>query len=259
MKHLKALAVTLLFGCALVAAPAAVWAEGIDVTPLSWDFGEVEVGAAQTHVFTITSTDTTPLTVYVVLLTPDMIHVCQPSPSVPPVDEVPCDFEITSAPPWPAIVPGGTSVAVEVAYTPSDVGLDEVLLYIVSDDSSGQGELMLPLTGSGVSAAEDPAELMAALLDFFDDSVAAGTLWGVGPGRSAEHRLRAYRTMLVIASILIDKEADRLACFALRVVREKADGAPWPPDFVDGPAREELVMRIEGVREALDCHACAGP
>ena len=252
MKYFKALAVGLLFSGAIVAAPAVVWAEEISVTPSSWNFGEVEVGASGSATFTASSGGPTAVWIYLVQVTPDGTdtQVCG-------VD-VACDFSITSAPGLPLELPAGESVKLDVKFAPSAAGPSEAYLNIVTNDADGEDDLFIHLTGVGVEPpSDDPADMMAALLDFFDESVAAGMLRGIGPGRSAEHRLHAYRMMLVTAAFLIDKDADLLACFALRVVRDKAEGAPRPPDFVDGPAREELVTQIDGVRDALGCSACA--
>ena len=250
MKYFKALAVGLLLSGALVAAPAAVWAENISVSPLSFDFGEVDVGASSdVKTLHASSLGPTAVWIYLVQITPDATDalICGE-------DGVTCDFSITSAPALPLELPAGESVEVGVKFTPSATGSHEAYLNIVSNDADGEDDLFLPLTGVGVEPEpNDPAAMMAALLDFFDESVAAGMLSGIGPGRSAEHRLDAYRMMLVTTANLIDGEADLLACSELQVVRHKADGAPRPPDFVDGPAREELLTRINGVREALGC------
>ena len=253
MKYFKALAVGLLFSGAIVAAPAAVCAEEISVTPSSWNFGEVEVGASRSVTFNASSLGPTAVWIYLVQVTPDGTDelICG--------EDVTCDFSVTSTPGLPLELPAGESIEVGVDFAPSAAGPSEAYLNIVSNDAGGQDDLFIHLTGVGVEPepSDDPAVMMAALLEVFDESVAAGTLWGIGPGRSAGHRLDAYRMMLVTAATLIDNEADLLACFALRVVRDKADGAPRPPDFVDGPAREELVTRIDGVRDALGCSVCA--
>lgn len=251
MKYFKALAVGLLFSGAIVAAPAVVWAEEISVTPESWDFGEVQVGASGSATFTASSGGPTAVWIYLVQVTPDGTDalICG--------EDVTCAFSITAAPGLPLELPAGESVNLDVKFAPSAAGPSEAYLNIVTNDAYGEDDLFIHLTGVGVEPpSDDPADMMAALLDFFDESVAAGMLRGIGPGRSAGYRLHAYRMMLVTAAFLIDKDADRLACFALRVIRDNADGAPRPPDFVDGPARGELVTRIDAVRDALGCSAC---
>jgi hypothetical protein len=252
MKYFRALAVGLLFSGAIVAAPAAVRAEDVSITPSSWNFGEVEIGASSSVTFNASSLGPTAVWIYLVQVTPDGTDalVCG--------EDVSCDFSITSAPGLPLELPAGESVNMDVTFAPSAAGPSEAYLNIVTNDAGGEDDLFIHLTGVGVEPepSDDPAAMMAALLDFFDESVAAGMLSGIGPGRSAEHRLDAYRVMLVITANLIDRKANLLACFALQVVRNKADGAPRPPDFVDGPAREGLVARIDGVRDALGCSAC---
>ena len=250
MKHLETLATVALLAATIFASPTGARAEDLSVDPSSWDFGEVAVGKSVARSFTITSIGTSDVSVYLLLLTPDEIYS-------PPTcgEDVECDFAITSSPGLPVILPPGTATVVEVTFTPSAIGSAEVFLYIRSNDTYPPPGVIafLPLTGVGVEPSPDPADLMTDLLEFFGDAVDAGTVWGVGPGSSARHRLDAFRHQLIEAASLIDHNAEWSACIALQAARAKADGESRPPDFVAGPAVGELVTRIDEVRDALGC------
>lgn len=93
---------------------------------------------------------------------------------------------------------------------------------------------------------EDPEEPVRTpcedLIAFFDEAVAAGTLQGNGPGRSANGRRGAFRHMLEDVCELLDAGLLDEACSKLNVVHRKCDGDDG--DFVAGEATEELRSRI---------------
>ena len=92
-----------------------------------------------------------------------------------------------------------------------------------------------------------------AILTFFDDSVADGSLEGDGPGKSAEGRLYALRNMLEMASDLINIDDIEGACLQLNAVIGKCDGYLRPKDFVTGEAVTELYNMILELMEKLEC------
>jgi hypothetical protein len=65
----KMMVLVLVLGYMFILSPPQVAAQGIDVDPLSWDFGDVVVGNLETTTFTISPTDPMPLTVESVLFT----------------------------------------------------------------------------------------------------------------------------------------------------------------------------------------------
>lgn len=249
MKHLSTLATVALLTAAMLASPTAARAEDLSIDPSSWDYGEVALGTPSTHSFTFTSIGVSAVWIYLVQVTPGE------SEAVVCGTDVACDFAITSSPRLPIELPPGENVVVEVTFTPSAIGSGQAFLEVVSNDSVPPPGVIsyLPLAGVGVEPGPDPAALMTDLLEFFGDAVDAGTLWGVGPGSSARHRLDAFRSQLIEAAGLIDRNADASACIVLQAARAKADGEPRPPDFVAGPATDELVTRIDDVRAALGC------
>ncbi len=249
MKHLKTLATVALLTATMLASPTAARAEDLSMDPSSWDYGEVVLGASSTHSFTLSSIGVSPVWIYLFQVTPGK------SEAVVCGTDVACDFAITSSPITPIELPPGEEVIVDVTFTPSTIGPGQAFLEVVSNDSVPPPGVMsyLPLTGVGVEASPDPAALMTDLLDFFGDAVDVGTVWGIGPGSSARHRLDAFRSQLVAAALLIDGNADGSACAVLQAARAKADGELRPPDFVAGPATGELVTRINDVMAALGC------
>lgn len=92
-----------------------------------------------------------------------------------------------------------------------------------------------------------------AILDFFDESVADVTLFGIGPGRSANGRLNALRNMLEMAGDLINIPDIEGACGQLKAALKKCDGERKPPDFVAGPAASELYTMITELMAELGC------
>ncbi|MGE0826292.1 MAG: choice-of-anchor Q domain-containing protein [Candidatus Binatia bacterium] len=99
----------------------------------------------------------------------------------------------------------------------------------------------------------DTAVTTAALLLFFDQSVADGTLQGVGSGSLARLRLKAMRLMLVVADELVERNRIRLACAELQLAYQLTDGQGRPNDLVTGPAAQKLAFLITTVRETLGC------
>ncbi len=249
MKHIKTAVAVALLTAAMLATTTAARAEDLSVDPSSWDYGEVALGTSSTHSFTFSSIGVSAVWIYLLQVTPGKTEelVCG--------QDVACDFAITLSPRLPREMPPGEEVIVEVTFTPSTIGSGQAFLEVVSNDTVPPPGVIsyLPLTGVGVAASPDPAALMTDLLDFFGDAVDAGTLWGVGPGSSAPHRLDAFRAQLIEAAFLIDSDADRSACIVLQAARAKADGELRPPDFVAGPATGELATRIDAVMAALGC------
>jgi hypothetical protein len=92
-----------------------------------------------------------------------------------------------------------------------------------------------------------------AILTFFDDSVADGTLTGDGPGNSANGRLNALRNMLEMAGDLIAIDDIEGACGQLKAASMKCDGTSPPSDFVSGDSAEDLYDMILDLMTELGC------
>jgi hypothetical protein len=98
----------------------------------------------------------------------------------------------------------------------------------------------------------DPKDRFAALLGLFDAAIAAKTLVGQGPGASAQGRAGALRNMLSDAGELIGPGLLTDAIERLRGALKRTDGRSPPPDFVAGPAAEDLAFAIEDLIGSLD-------
>jgi hypothetical protein len=94
---------------------------------------------------------------------------------------------------------------------------------------------------------------MDSILAFFDDSVDDGSLTGSGSGNSANGRLNALRNMLEMAGDLINMNDIESACGQLEAASRKCDGISPPPDFVTGPAAEDLYDMILELIAELGC------
>jgi len=98
---------------------------------------------------------------------------------------------------------------------------------------------------------KDPTEV---IIDFIIDSVEDGTLKPVKPGKPGEGQLNALISMLWTAHDLIDAELIEEACRQLSAALAKTDGlGPPAPDFVTGPAAEELAEMIQELMAELGC------
>lgn len=149
----------------------------------------------------------------------------------------------------PQTVARGDSLDIPVTFAPTVAGAASNSLFIATD----AGTVEVPLSGTGVYVTPPPQQQIAEILAFFDASVAAGTLTGSGNGNSASGRRKALRNMIEAAGDLIREGRIEDACRQLADAANRTDGAPQPPDFVEGPAAAELRTRIELLRSTLGC------
>jgi hypothetical protein len=190
MKKLSLAAICVLVVFFLVGLSAPAQAQIIEVTPLTHDFGDVQVGSASTAIITISNTGIQELEIISVTLSGS------------------ADFSITMYP--DPFVGEGMSTEVEITFTPSATGYVSAILDIESNDM-GNPLVSVSLAGMGVGQEEPPVSV-ADILAFFDESVANGTLYGYGPGKSADGRLNALRNQIEAAGDLIDDGALEDAC-----------------------------------------------
>ncbi len=159
-------------------------------------------------------------------------------------------FRITyQSEPTPLYWLGGDEekLVIEVTFTPTTVGSADTVLEVVA----GGVVYAVTITGYGVPATV--LSQMDGILAFFDASVAANTLVGAGPGKSADGRLGALRNMIEEARRLILEGYVADACDQLQDALNRVDGDPHIPDFAAGAAAGELAARLDGVLDVLGC------
>ena len=204
----------------------------IEVFPamLYWDLGDVEVGETATVMVQIYNNGNADLNVSSVTLTGDAA------------------FAITSGPATPLVLAPNTSIGVdfEITFTPSAMGPASATVQISSDDED-EPLVEVALYGVGIITEIPPTQQIQGILDYFDDSVAAGTLQGYGPGNSPQKRLHALHNMIEAASDLINAGVYDLAIEQLEAISKKTDGVAKPQDFVVGEAVAELNAKIEAL------------
>lgn len=206
--------------------------QDIEVDPLALNFGNVEVGATATNVITVSNVGMQFLTI--------MGAEFQASG----------DTEFSFTPPVSWVAPG-TSVDINIAFTPSSEGTFAAVLVITSDDPDEELVEVI-LSGEGKGGVTLPVSV-DDILAFFDASVADGTLIGNSPGKSADGRKKALRNMIKAADDLIEDGYVADACQQLLNAYQRCDGLPRPPEFVTGPAAPTLAGMILDLMASLGC------
>lgn len=205
----------------------------IEVSPLTFDYGEVEIGSSETMITTITNVGSEDLVVHDILL---VSHTTA--------------FAITSVPTLSVTIAPTGSVDVELTFTPDQTGDAFAILQIVSDDPD-EGLVEATFGATGVVTEVPPLEQIAEVLDFIDAAVQEGTLTGQGSGRSAENKLNALINMIEATGDLIQDGLFLDAYEQLYAIYKKCDGQSPPPDFVVGESVLELAERIEILMDGL--------
>ena len=208
---------------------------GLEVVPPEHNFGEVELGSSSSTIITIENNE---FSLYYI----DNVGLDSDGSA---------DFSILSAPaPGTELLPG-ESTEVVVSFTPSDVGYVSATLQITwANADTGVTDVLLE--GVGIAATGEPVSIQD-ILDFFDQSVADGSLVGSGPGKSADARKKALRNMIAAAGHLIEDGYFEEACPQLMDAYQRTDGLDIPPDFVEKPAAPTLAQMILDLIGELGC------
>jgi hypothetical protein len=226
-------AVVLIF---VVGASTPAQADTLEVLPTDHDFGDVEVGTTVTTIVSMTNINGSDVEVYGLGF--------QAGGSD--------DYTVANAPPLPFIVVPGQTVEVVVSFSPSADGYVTAVLQIESTDSVNPVQEVF-LGGVGVGTQPEPVS-MQAILDFFDASVAAGTLDGTALSEQARKaHLKVFRFILVAAGTLIDGGYYDRACPTLERAYIRSDGLLRPKDFIQGDALAELNGMIGQLMADLGC------
>ena len=135
----------------------------LEVLPTDHDFGDVEVGTTVTTIVSMRNVNGRDVEVFGLGF--------QAGSSA--------DYSMVDSPRVPFIVIPGETVEVEVAFSPSADGYVTAVLQVESTDSLNPVHEVF-LCGVGVDTQPEPVTIQA-ILDFFDASIVAGTLDGIGP------------------------------------------------------------------------------
>ena len=200
---------------------------GIDVTPVEYNFGDVDLGDIASQNFEISNNWWGDLTIASVTLTGGSGN-----------------YVLLNPPPSGTTVAPGSSIIFGVEFFPSQVGFTTAVITIHwTNGETGISEISL--SGMGV-APQSPVSIQD-ILNFFDASVANGTLMGAGSGNSADGRLNALRNMLVKTSYLISAGNYEGACEQLNDALKRCD------DFVQGASQDDLAQMISDLMDGLGC------
>ncbi len=98
-----------------------------------------------------------------------------------------------------------------------------------------------------------PVVTIDALMAFFDQSVANGTLTGIGTGKTAQMRLQIFGIILSSTNWQLNNGRTEIACKLLRMAVKTCDQSPTPADLVTGPAAPKLSQMLYDLIETLPC------
>lgn len=209
----------------------------IEVSPMSHNFGEVELGQPRTFTVSISNKGCGPLTLSGVGLK--------------------TDFAITSSPSSLATIQPNEDVNLDITYTPTILGDNSAVLQISSNDAD-KPVVEVQLSATGILRPPTPSEQIANILTFFDESVKQGKLQGMWYGCSKwtyhdDFQLKLLRYMIKAASYSIEHGWNQQACHQLKYIYRCCDGQKMPPDLVKGAAVEELAGMIQQLMQTLGC------
>lgn len=222
-------------GCFFLLAGIGFGIAEIQVDPGGYDFGLVNVGSSESVVITIYNLGDTALALN------DVYFEAGSSGY----------FAVTSFLYPPVFMGPGAQFPIEITFAPAAGGAASASLLILSTDVD-EAEVRVWLTGHAPSDKQTPAELIAAIIDFVEESVQDGALQGEGPGKSADNHLNALQNMLDRARKLIEEGLYGEAGNQLESVYKKTDGQDKPGDFVQGTAASGLAEMILELLQTME-------
>jgi len=191
------------------------------ISPDGFNFGRVKKGTSRTVVFTLTNLDAREVWRF------EPLAALKRNSGIRRNTED-GHFAIITEPTTSVDIPplSCAEVAVTFTLTPQPSVFDLSLFH----------GCRLLATGNIAETERPPAKEIQRILDFIDQSVAEGKLGGRGAGDFADARLQGLRDML--------KAADQRRMYLLLLYKH-CDGEPFPPDWVEGEAKEELARMLE--------------
>ncbi|NOZ63175.1 MAG: choice-of-anchor D domain-containing protein [Calditrichaeota bacterium] len=213
-----------------------------EISPVLYDFGDVEVGTSETIIISVTNIGFSDL-----IISDYFLQAVSSN-----------DFSVIHSPRFPDVpvaIAESDNYDLEVTYSPSSTGPASAVLEVISNG----GTVTCALSGTGVNTELTPEEQIENILQFIDDSVANGTLEGSGNRPwLAKRRLRAFKKIIKRAQRQILRDHVRAACVQLQLAYKRCDGNPRPVDFVIGESVPELAAMIQNLKASLECGTCHG-
>jgi hypothetical protein len=114
----------------------------------------------------------------------------------------------------------------------------------VSTDSSVGAWMICDYGGIGNYAVQD-------IIDAIHEAISNQTLAPVGPGNSAQNRLRAFINKLEATGYLIEVGKLEEARKQLGAIRAKVDGDQSPPDWFEGESLGGILSQIDDLMTAI--------
>lgn len=205
----------------------------IDVRPSSHDFGSLYIGESATITVTISNVGNKPIGIYGIAFR----------------DSSSSDY-VASGYSVPVFFSAGGSYDFEVTFTASAAKRSIATLQISSSDLD-EPVVDVLLVGQGIEKKITLENQIKAIIELSQISIEDGTLVGKGPGKSAEHRLQAFKNMLRSAEDMILNGFVKTAYTQLESIYTHMDGEPKPDDFVEGKALIELRKMMMSLMKSM--------
>jgi hypothetical protein len=211
-----------------------------DVSPMTYDFGDVEIGFTSSMIATVSNVGSQNL----------MVNSIDPI-TAPDCGKGPDPFGAVSGTTLPTTLEPGQTLDVTFTFAPT-VEATCGIIYRV-DTNELNGFWGIELSGTGVPGELPPSQHVEQILDNIETFVGGGTLSGSGEGGSAGGRLGAFTNMIEATGDLIENGQVPEACQQLADAYKRTDGVEKPPDFVTGGDAAALAEQIQALITSLGC------
>lgn len=221
--------IAVLVACmAMLITPAEASGQEVVASPLSWDFGDVEIGESHTASIVITNVSVL-----------SGVGIQSLSINHPEFYEGGC-IQLIFFP--------GEAVGCGIVFSPSRLGEFSGTFRIVVSGSE-TWTFDIPVSGRGVPQDPPPHLEVAAIADLLRNAVDLGTVEGTSP-----HAVPTFESMLEASGDLLrDASTYAGACRQLLQVYKRSDGNPRPPDLIIGVEAPVIAARIAGLRSTIAC------
>lgn len=121
---------------------------------------------------------------------------------------------------------------------------------------NGQNFILVGEEFGGAFLYALPVVTIDTLMDFFTQSVADGTITGIGTGETAQQMsLSIFGIILYSANWQLTNGETETACSLLALAAKTCDQSPSPPDLVTGSAVPQLSQMLLDLMETISCNA----